>query len=217
MLAAALEDRAEDDERLVGRAPAGSSLLNELVAPVLDLLGGDLLGSPRAKRRLDVRVDDGAVVRQRGWLPVALVDAVGDPVLGEHQRRESGPCLLDGAASSIGQDRLKRRCSVLLAQKAWRRWTLLGPGRPETAFKLRTLRVAPLCVPSRASLADPEFDVAGNGGDRRCRYRAHHHANNSVLGGRFFSRVFSPNSSSEPELLDETPANKLVYCPVDQG
>jgi len=61
----ALEDRAEDDQALVGRAAAGAALVDELVASLLDAVGRDLLDAPIAECGQEVGAHDGAVVGER--------------------------------------------------------------------------------------------------------------------------------------------------------
>jgi hypothetical protein len=70
----ALEDRAEDDQALVGGAAAGATLVEQLVAPLLDVVWGDLLDAPPAERGQQMGANDRTVVRGDRGFPVAVMD-----------------------------------------------------------------------------------------------------------------------------------------------
>lgn len=65
VLDGALEDRAEVDEQLVDGAAGEAALVDEFVAPLLDLVGGDLLDALALEGGVEVGVDVATVVRQR--------------------------------------------------------------------------------------------------------------------------------------------------------
>jgi hypothetical protein len=87
----ALEDRAEDDQQLVGSAAGQAALIDQLVAPLLDLVGVDLLDPLAAKCVQQVGAQRGAVVGQARGLPVAVADPPRQPLIGDDvEGRRSG-------------------------------------------------------------------------------------------------------------------------------
>lgn len=110
----ALEDRAEHDQHLVGGPARQVALVDELVAPLVDLVGVDLLHSLAPEGGQEVGVQDRVVVRQARGLPGALADAPGDPFVGGDVEGHAGPPLLGCSAPGVGEDRLQRGVGVLL-------------------------------------------------------------------------------------------------------